>query len=637
MNYKKILENDDKSVLDESSGIVRNFFLTFIILDIYVLSVVAATTDYQLLVPDGKVHLFIFNFEVSLLKFYIFSPLLLTIVHLNLLMNICEHQFKLRSWSLEFGVDSKKISLRPFFLNYYYFTSLKDKYHKYVLTGILYITVFILPLFVLINIQWKFSKYHNTWITGWHFLLIFIELLLTFYYAKKILRKDKLFFYRFLALAIIAFNLFNLLIVFLINQDFFYTKPDLMFFRICKKIVLADYAKLPQPANSLMETFMPSMRLEVRKQNLFKKRTTEELFQQYMGERIKLKKDRLIGWLDAYEGLDLQKRNLQFADFRGSKLFKAKFTDTRLHEASFDLSELYCAEFNNSQIRNTTFEKAILEQASFNDATLHNASFHKAVLPGAMFKSSVIRHVDFKSAQLQQANFYQARLYDETFLNKADMTGSNLSHAEFFNANCTETIFTNSKLNEASFSKKCRLAKSIMKDADLSYARFKDVNCFYTNFQFADLSNTSFENMIAIGANFVGARLNQTVFKNIEIKKANFTGTNLIDIIPTNIEWDLAIRDGALFLDSFSNENIVNMINKRREIACQNEKIAIDIAHQYSNMYVNDMFMQIEKKYSCDYLLKDLRKYIIKECDTITPFIEKIQCQQPITEIFRNK
>jgi len=626
MNYQNIFinnaENENKPILDESSGIVRNFFLTFIILEIYVLSVVAATTDYQILVPYGKVHLFIFNFEISLLKFYIFSPLLLMIVHLNLLMNICEHQSKLQSWSSKFEVDSKKKSLLPFFLNYYYYTSLRDKYHKYVLSGILYITVFLLPLFVIVFIQWKFSKYHSTQITGWHFFLIFIQLLVTYHYARKILLKDKFAVFIYIAAGVLLlFSFINLCILVLINQESLYTKTDSILFKVCEKVVIADYRSLPEPANTFMKSLIPSMRLVVKNQDLFNKRTTEELLQFYMGEGKKNDE-----WLEPYEGLSLKNRNLQFADFTGSKLFKAEFTDTRLHEATFYQTELYQVVFDHSQIRNTNFEKAKLQQASFNHAILFGTSFNNSKLRNASFKSSDIQNGNFMSAKLQQSNFDHARL-NKTFFNKADMTDSNLSYAEFYDTNFTGTEFSHSILTEAKFYTNCNLAKANMVKANLSNALLRNVNCSNANFQFAELSNASFVNLTAVGANFFGANLIKTKLKNIEIKDANFTAANLINSQWTDVEWNKAVLEGTLFSHSFSLDNIAKLIDQRNNLACQNKNIARVIAQQYSTMFINDMFTRVVKQYNCEYLLEKLRKYIKENCNKNILSLEKIQCK----------
>jgi hypothetical protein len=67
-------EESLKSALDESSIKNRNLFITFLIFVIYVFAVVYSTDDMQLMIPNSKVHLPILNLNVSLIVFYVSTP-----------------------------------------------------------------------------------------------------------------------------------------------------------------------------------------------------------------------------------------------------------------------------------------------------------------------------------------------------------------------------------------------------------------------------------------------------------------------------------------------------------------------------------------------------------------------------------
>ncbi|ETR66094.1 MAG: hypothetical protein OMM_13264, partial [Candidatus Magnetoglobus multicellularis str. Araruama] len=82
----------------------------------------------------------------------------------------------------------------------------------------------------------------------------------------KILLKDKFAVFIYIAAgALLLFSFINLCILVLINQESLYTKPDSILFKVCEKVVIADYRSLPEPANTFMKSLIPSMRLVVKK------------------------------------------------------------------------------------------------------------------------------------------------------------------------------------------------------------------------------------------------------------------------------------------------------------------------------------------------------------------------------------
>ena len=80
---------------NESGSTVRNFYITFLLLGVYVGIIIASTTDCQLLLIS-PVTLPLLNVQLPILGFYIFVPWLFLLAHFNLLLQLFLMSDKLR-------------------------------------------------------------------------------------------------------------------------------------------------------------------------------------------------------------------------------------------------------------------------------------------------------------------------------------------------------------------------------------------------------------------------------------------------------------------------------------------------------------------------------------------------------------
>lgn len=105
--------------MERSTSANRNFFISFLIILLYLMIIVGSTSDYQLLIPNSKVKLPFVDVEVSLILFYILAPIIVLAGHFNLLQNLESHHHKLLAWQAAYpGKQVPRALIEPFLYDY---------------------------------------------------------------------------------------------------------------------------------------------------------------------------------------------------------------------------------------------------------------------------------------------------------------------------------------------------------------------------------------------------------------------------------------------------------------------------------------------------------------------------------------
>ena len=76
--------NEELSLVAQSSSANRVYFISYIAFLVYLLIIVASTTDYQLLIPKSQIRLPFVDTNVTLLLFYLVAPIMILAGHFNL-------------------------------------------------------------------------------------------------------------------------------------------------------------------------------------------------------------------------------------------------------------------------------------------------------------------------------------------------------------------------------------------------------------------------------------------------------------------------------------------------------------------------------------------------------------------------
>lgn len=200
---EKLLEaaNDD-------SKTVSGLHIAFLAFAAYCILVITQTTPEQLL-KDAPVKLPLLDAELRLTRFYFWAPILLVIMHINLLL-----QMELLSsvlWQLDEELDDyidqninhqspeerKKYTeevrerLHIFPLTYLIAGRPKDRGIKELLSFIVCMTDMLLTLFVLVHAQVTFLAYHHEWITMSQRILVWVDFLFTLFMTVQIMTNDE--------------------------------------------------------------------------------------------------------------------------------------------------------------------------------------------------------------------------------------------------------------------------------------------------------------------------------------------------------------------------------------------------------------------------------------------------------------
>ncbi|MDW7691466.1 pentapeptide repeat-containing protein [Flammeovirgaceae bacterium SG7u.111] len=495
-----------KETLDTSSSINRNLEIIFTSFLIYVVIIIISTDDIQLLLPDSKLALPILGIQLPVIGFYLVVPALIVALHFNMLINLLEHSKKLYEYWDKAGKNSSQ--LYPFLFNFtvrYENGSLISK----LVNGAIHISFFIIPLFVLLYLQVRFSDYQSLLFTVIHFTFLILDafLLLIFYYqivenenykTKSIswvikakengllhLKKRAILNFTFFW-GILIFGFFNLVIILTVSWNPIILKP------------IKGFISIPH--------------LTVTDKLLVKNTPPNELLEVYYSRDTTLVK----AYLELAEGINLENRNLNYAELDGNKLYKLKAN--------------YNTKMVNASLNNTDLQEAYLGMVDLQEANLFNARLQKADLSRARLQEADLRGTNLQGADLFHANLHGAELAG------AIQTNSN-SDITFDYILTTDTSHREA-ISEKIFDKPTSLQGANLMftdfiEADLRKANFQGADLKYAHLQGADLKNAGFQ-----GADLRGARLQGADLKDAHFQGIHLQNSDLIGITYENIQFE---------------------------------------------------------------------------------------------------
>lgn len=172
---KDLFERAEKALeaANTAAGSVRNLYITFLLLGTYVGIIIASTTDEQLL-QVSPVTLPLLDVELPIIGFYSVIPWLLVLLHFNLLLQFALLREKLHDFSQYSAPEQLSdieaaTALQKRLVNFPLIQLLsgpqRDRFMRLVLILITWITVIVLPLWLLLWAQIRFLPYHDVYIT----------------------------------------------------------------------------------------------------------------------------------------------------------------------------------------------------------------------------------------------------------------------------------------------------------------------------------------------------------------------------------------------------------------------------------------------------------------------------------------
>ncbi len=171
-------------VVNDSARHVRNFYITFLLLALYVSVIVWSTTD-EMLLRISPVTLPLLNIELPIKGFYTFAPYLLLLAHFNLLLQLYLLSVKLHRLNDTVGALPDR-PLRAHFESrlfpFPFAQMLSTNHHGWLgqllLTIMVWILILVLPPVVLVLLQLGFLPFHDAAILFWQRIAIVMDLVL---------------------------------------------------------------------------------------------------------------------------------------------------------------------------------------------------------------------------------------------------------------------------------------------------------------------------------------------------------------------------------------------------------------------------------------------------------------------------
>jgi len=587
--------------LEKSTARNSRQLLSFVLIQLYLLITVAATTDLMLLLPDSKVTLPLLNVDLPLFGFYIVAPALIVIFHFHYLINLLQHARKLKAWD-EAKSYQQNVLLPGFIFNFsILFKKITVNYRllRFLQAAILCF----FPLLLLLFIQIRFADYHSVPMTSWHFALVVVDfiVLLIYWYrinypellhekydAFKILltvftfkwkQKDKDLqrpktivsrAYLWLFAMVQLVSLSCLLVVVMLSFNYFEER----YFFI--PYISVPSATLVEPPSDL-------------------------IIQAYLMRGKSLDS----AWLEHGQGIDLRGRDFQFANLSGADLRKVSLASANLNYSFLDSAiltnanlinvqlsraSLRAVQLNNTIADSAQFNNSVFEGANLNDARLLYAQLNAANLADVKLDGVKFSHAQFNNASLRLAQLNGVDL-SSAQLNGADLSYAQLNGADLSSAQLNGADLGGAQLNGAD------LGGAQLNGADLGGAQLNGANLWEAQLNGANLWGTQL-----CGASLAHAQLNGVYFENAKVRAClYFETTEIYGLFYENID-KVTIPDWDSLITAFESMTFSKPLLQESALR------RLRNAQEYQEYLDFMASTRIELKQDADYTDSDLRR-----------------------------
>jgi uncharacterized protein YjbI with pentapeptide repeats len=555
-----------KENLEYSSGVNRSLLIFFLLAMTYFLVIVASTKDLQLLLPNSTVKLPILSVDLDLISFYIFTPFILIVIHFNFLFTLYQHTKKLIRLRELDPTNADPLPHSSFLINLLIKPKENNQAPYFLIRILLWIFIYIYPLFILILFQWRFADYHNMLITFVHFLYILTDIVMLSFFWLRISNPE--FNYE-------SFTIFhsanpkddqnN-------NQDRNDSEASKTEFDICddrrdkidKTFLFFPcfiqnslyYLKKNTSTANLIVLFLFVL-LQIRTFGLL-------MVMDYLPADVVYRQINKYEYLfiprlvvvdkpivDHYRNIELpvpyeDKIPAPNAVESKANYFEKTFCTDKEKEIKSDMGKRVDhpkienqLDLSNRDLRFAIFDKSDLTGVNLKGAQLHGASLIKTKLNHAELNNAQLQGTNLKNALLINAKLNGATM-DEAILEDAEMQLSSCSKASLNGADLTAAKMDCAFLASASFigailqnaSMICVDANwSIFRAADLSASNFVHAQLQGADFFAADLTGSNLAQTTMVDANLTAANLQGSNLKNSNMLDANLYAANLKDAL----------------------------------------------------------------------------------------------------------
>jgi uncharacterized protein YjbI with pentapeptide repeats len=544
-------------VVNDSAHYVRNFYISFLLLAIYITVIVWSTTD-EMLFRVSPVTLPLLNLQLPIKGFYTFAPYLFLLIHFNLLFQLhflakTLRQFdqQLKFLSTEAQQEHFRIRLFPFPFVQLLSANHQSRWVQGLLVLIVWLLIVILPLSVLVQLQLGFLPFHNSTILWGQRIAIAIDLGLLLAFLPMMNKLDAKRGMR-IGKVVVLLCLSGVLLIFTWGLA---TLPG-----ETKQYFWAGWL----PSSLWSKEKGSELKLTA---SLFDKENSVFHRHLFLPERL-LIKEQLVPHTHHkptdIKGLELSGRDFRWinlsstilsnTNFRGVELQNAYLFGANLQGADLRLANLQGAYLFRANLQGADLRFANLQGANLDNVNLQGADLRLANLQGASFNHANLQGVDLKFANLQGADLEGVNLQG------ADLDNANLQGADLRFANLRATQFISTDFSLVNLE---NIVVGQFRPKTYEYIREKLSETF--------LSQKKQEKIMV--------RLEQKIGKNIQIDNTSW-GDNIL----VNTRISLEYYSRKLMYAKSEQVYLKNLSAFLSELACSDEFIAQGIIlHRVDN------------------------------------------------------
>jgi len=506
--------------VNDASIAARNGWLFFLALMAY-LFIAAASVSHKDLLLNAPVILPFLGIALRLDSFFLFGPLVLLFVHFGLLVQHVLLSRKIIELDTILTEDEswrgrRAHPLRLELHSYFYTQALAGANRSAVfatfLHGMVWLSLVLLPVFLILYFQITFLPYHAEGITWAHRIYLIVEIIILIGVGIFLSKPNANFWQAlwrtgrqhstnfFVLLGLITAALFFSICVVTFPGEWI----DRQLSKINPLSIKVGQAKVDESGKlSQSSVFMPTAYFFADTGY-----TVDEFKGLFHRNLIVVDEDLVTDQQSVSDDvtISLRGRNLRFANLSRSDLRKADFTNTLLEDAILQgtilrQAKFGCRELQEETITDAKFEDyqnrgcAMLARANFTSADLtsadfrstysHGASFNNATINKARFDWAILSNVSFESAKGAQTSFVNAFITEGNFfgaqMQGADFSGAVALASNFGNANLQGTIFSLAHLQMVNF-----------ETAQLNVADLTLADLWGTNFTDAEIGGADF-------------------------------------------------------------------------------------------------------------------------------------------------
>jgi uncharacterized protein YjbI with pentapeptide repeats/peptidoglycan hydrolase-like protein with peptidoglycan-binding domain len=411
--------------LSQAANDARTAYILYASLVGYCGLTIVTTSDRQIILNE-TVRLPLLDLEVSLIGFFVLSPIFVIAVYLYLHLQlirlktlIAEHKtdinraqnFSADPWPMEFEGDKSR-----------------DVLHN------LHVIIVNISLWWLLpGLLWLFSfwiiRSHNTFVTVLNCVYLIFGTLISLYFWSRYKRltqiKSRHGYIGRILLAISAF---------------IFALPVLVFIILSLTEVLWSNKNLAHSNLSVLWRAWTSVDLSYQVLGSKPSEDSEEAFS------VNLRGARL-------QAANLAASTMAGADLRESQLQLAQLERAVLTGSNFSGANLAGANLKGAILNGANLKGANLKGVNLREAILRDAILQEANLDGALLQFADLSGADLRGANLQSAKFYYANMQKADLrratLCFADLGNTNMQEVNLGSANLKSTILVGANLQEA--------------------------------------------------------------------------------------------------------------------------------------------------------------------------------------------